>query len=237
MTTLVNAADKFSDRDKIELLPSILSADFAHLGRDIERARLAGVDKVHVDVMDGHFVPNITIGLPVVEALRAATDLPLDVHLMIQDPDVYAEQFVEAGAHIVTVHAEASTHLHRTLGRIRELGADAGVALNPGTSLSVIEELLPDLDLVLIMTVNPGFGGQSFIRSMLGKIERLQVMIESSGSRARIQVDGGISPETAGLVVAAGARELVAGSAIYSADVPVEEAVPRLRAAAEAGLS
>ena len=220
----------------IEILPSILSADFAHLGRDIERARLAGVDKVHVDVMDGHFVPNITIGLPVVRALRAATDLPLDVHLMIQDPDVYAERFVEAGAHVVSVHAEASTHLHRTLARIREMGAEAGVALNPGTPLSAIEEVLPDLDMVLVMTVNPGFGGQSFIRSMLSKIERLRAMIVACDSPARIQVDGGISPKTAGSVVKAGARELVAGSAIYAADVPVEEAVSRLRAAAESGL-
>lgn len=220
----------------IEILPSILSADFGRLAEDVRAVLAAGERAVQVDVMDGHFVPNITVGPLVVEALKRSTDAFLDVHLMIDRPERYLADFARAGADLLTVHVEATTHLHRAIEQIHGLGARAGVALNPATPLSAIEEILPYLDLVLIMTVNPGFGGQAFIPTMLPKIARLAERIAREGHRAVIQVDGGIDPGTAPGAVAAGARQLVAGSAVFAAGLPIAEAIRRLRAAAEAGL-
>ena len=195
------------------IAPSILSADFAALGRDVQAIAGAGADYIHIDVMDGHFVPNITIGPAVVKALRPLTDLPFDVHLMISPVDPYLEAFAEAGADIITVQAEATTHLDRTVERIRGLGRRAGVALNPATPEAAVDYLLDRLDLVLVMTVNPGFGGQSFIPAMTRKIAALRAMI---GARpVQIEVDGGVNPETAALCRAAGAEVLVAGSAVF----------------------
>jgi ribulose-phosphate 3-epimerase len=195
------------------IAPSILSADFAALGRDVQAIADAGADYIHIDVMDGHFVPNITIGPAVVKALRPLTDLPFDVHLMISPVDPYLEAFAEAGADIITVQAEATTHLDRTVERIRGLGRRAGVALNPATPEAAVDYLLDRLDLVLVMTVNPGFGGQSFIPAMTRKIAALRTMI---GARpVQIEVDGGVDPETAALCRAAGAEVLVAGSAVF----------------------
>ena len=195
------------------IAPSILSADFAALGRDVQAIAGAGADYIHIDVMDGHFVPNITIGPAVVKALRPLTDLPFDVHLMISPVDPYLEAFAEAGADIITVQAEATTHLDRTVERIRGLGPRAGVALNPATPEAAVDYLLDRLDLVLVMTVNPGFGGQSFIPAMTRKIAALRAMI---GARpVQIEVDGGVNPETAALCRAAGAEVLVAGSAVF----------------------
>lgn len=199
----------------IKIAPSILSADFARLGEEVEAAALAGADWLHVDVMDGHFVPNMTIGPLVVEALKKRTSLPLDVHLMIEQPDRYLKAFADAGADWLTVHAEASVHLHRTVQCIKELGVKAGVSLNPATPLETLEYVLPDLDLVLLMSVNPGFGGQSFIPSALGKISRLRDMIAACGSSAVIEVDGGVKAENACTVVNAGAEILVMGSAFF----------------------
>jgi len=199
----------------IKIAPSILSADFARLGEEVEAAALAGADWLHVDVMDGHFVPNMTIGPLVVEALKKRTSLPLDVHLMIEQPDRYLKAFADAGADWLTVHAEASVHLHRTVQCIKELGVKAGVSLNPATPLETLDYILPDLDLVLLMSVNPGFGGQSFIPSALGKISRLRDMIVACGSSAVIEVDGGVKAENACSVVSAGAEILVMGSAFF----------------------
>lgn len=220
---------------RVEILPSILSADFSQLGQEVAAVGAAGVTALHVDVMDGRFVPNISIGLPVLRSLRKASDLMLDTHLMIVEPERYALDFVRAGADGVTIHVEATAHPHRVLQQLRDAGV-SGVALNPGTPIGAIEELLPYLDLVLIMTVNPGFGGQTFIGSMLSKVERLRARIEADDLPITLQVDGGIGPGTATAVVAAGARELVAGSAVYAAGRPVAEALSQLRAAAEAGL-
>ncbi|MEW6221120.1 MAG: ribulose-phosphate 3-epimerase [Thermodesulfobacteriota bacterium] len=198
------------------IAPSILSADFARLGDQVRAVQAAGADVIHVDVMDGHFVPNITIGPLVVEALRPVTDLPLDVHLMIEAPDRYLAAFAKAGADWLTVHAETCPHLHRTIQVIKQdLGKLAGVVLNPSTPLEAIRWVLPDVDLVLIMSVNPGFGGQAFIPSALPKIRALRAMLEEAGSPARIQVDGGIGLSTLAPVVAAGAEIFVAGSAIF----------------------
>jgi len=227
----------------IEIIPSILAADFTRLGDDVRAAMAAGVTKVQVDVMDGHFVPNISVGLPVVEALRRhVPDLVLDVHLMIDRPERYLVDFAKAGADILTVHVEATPHVHRAVQKIRELGDGPsgvlpGVALNPATPLAAVDEILGDVDVVLVMTVNPGFGGQRFIRSMLPKIARLRQRIAGEGHRAAIQVDGGIGVDTAADVVAAGATQLVAGSAVFGAGIPIAEAVRRLRAAAVDGLS
>jgi len=197
------------------IAPSILSADFSRLGEEIEAVEKAGADVIHVDVMDGHFVPNITIGVPVVASVRKITDLPLDVHLMIQDADRYIDDFARAGADWITVHVEACPHLHRTIDRIKELGKKAGAVLNPATPLVTLEEILGDLDLVMLMSVNPGFGGQSFIRSSLFKIKTLRNMIEERGLEVGIEVDGGVSPATIEEVAGAGANIFVAGSAVF----------------------
>lgn len=199
----------------IMIAPSILSADFSRLGEEVRAVEAAGADVIHIDVMDGHFVPNITIGPLIVKAVRAVTHLPLDVHLMITDPDRYLHDFIEAGADWITVHVEACTHLHRTLAAIREKGKKAGAVLNPATSLTTLEYVLADVDLVMLMSVNPGFGGQSFIESSLEKASRLRQMLDSVNPSAGIEVDGGIGPATIARMAAAGANIFVAGSAIY----------------------
>ncbi len=216
----------------IKLAPSILSADFARLGQQIDEVARAGADYVHVDVMDGHFVPNITIGAPVVASIRRATTLPLDVHLMIEHPERYVSQFAQAGADIVTVHAEASAHLHATIRLIKELGAKAGVSLNPPTPLAVIEEFLPHVDLVLIMSVNPGFGGQSFMPETLPKIANMRKLLNNRELRAELEVDGGINADNAPAIVEAGADILVAGNSIFGAQEGIGAAIRRLREAA-----
>jgi ribulose-phosphate 3-epimerase len=199
------------------IAPSILSADFTRLGEQIAEAEAGGADWIHVDVMDGHFVPNITVGPLVVEAARRATDLPIDVHLMIERPELYVEDFTNAGANRLTVHQETCPHLHRTIQQIRELGAHPGVAVNPATPVDTLSDILPFVDLVLVMTVNPGFGGQKFIPECLHKIARLSQQLESiMRQNIEIEVDGGIDPSTAPTVVAAGATVLVAGSAVFS---------------------
>lgn len=197
------------------IAPSILSADFTRLGDEIRAVEAAGADVIHVDVMDGHFVPNITIGPLVVRAVRAVTDLPVDVHLMITDPDRYLKDFIDAGADWVTVHVEACVHLHRALACIKDLGRKAGAVLNPATSLTTLENVLAEVDLVMLMSVNPGFGGQSFIPSAIDKIRRLRQMLDAVNPGAGIEVDGGIGPATIGAVAEAGANIFVAGSAIY----------------------
>ena len=201
----------------IKIAPSILSADFAKLGDEIKAIESGGADYVHVDVMDGHFVPNITIGPLIVEAVRPVTELPLDVHLMIEDPDRYIPAFAKAGADIIVVHAEATTHLHRTVQLIKSLGKKAGVSLNPATSLSALEMILPNLDLVLLMTVNPGFGGQSFIRNCLPKIAELRRRIDALGLPIELEVDGGVKVDNIEEIAAAGADVFVAGSAVFGA--------------------
>ena len=203
---------------KTMIAPSILSADFARLGEEITAVAKGGADVIHIDVMDGHFVPNITIGPLVVKAVRRITDLPLDVHLMIENADAYLEDFAKAGADWITVHVETGYHLHRTIHRIKELGKKAGAVLNPSTPLTSLEEILPDLDLVMLMTVNPGFGGQSFIESSLAKIRQLKKMIDDRGLSVGIEVDGGVSPKTIGPIAAAGANIFVAGSAVFGQD-------------------
>ncbi|MDH3998177.1 MAG: ribulose-phosphate 3-epimerase [Desulfuromonadales bacterium] len=202
----------------IKIAPSILSADFAQLGADVQAVDRAGADYIHVDVMDGHFVPNITIGPLVVDALRKITDKPLDVHLMIENPDLYIADFAKAGADIITVHQEAAPHMHRTVQLIKSLGKKAGVSLNPATPVETLDVILDDLDLVLVMSVNPGFGGQSFIPSALGKIKALRQRIEERGLTCELEVDGGVKIDNIGEVVAAGADVLVAGSAVFNSD-------------------
>ena len=214
---------------RIKLAPSILSADIARLGEQVAEAVEAGADYIHVDVMDGHYVPNLTFGPLVVEALRPLTQLPLDVHLMVEEPDRIIPEFARAGASIITVHPEACRHLHRTIQNVKEAGCRAGVALNPGTSLNAVEEVLADLDLALVMTVNPGFGGQKFIESVLGKVERLRGILDDNGYTAELEVDGGINAETAPRIVAAGARVLVAGSAVFNRRESVTAALGRIR--------
>ncbi|MDY0018654.1 MAG: ribulose-phosphate 3-epimerase [Anaerolineae bacterium] len=220
---------------RVYIAPSILSADFAYLGEAVHAVEAAGADWVHVDVMDGHFVPNITIGPMVVEAVRRVTRLPLGVHLMIEHPERYVEDFARAGATALFVHPEATLHLHRTLGVIHDLGVQAGVALNPSTSEEVLEYVLPLLDEVLVMTVNPGFGGQSFIRETLPKIRRIRQRLDAAGSAAWLAVDGGIDATTAPWVVAEGANLLVAGSAVFRAPDGVAAGIVRLRTAAAGG--
>jgi ribulose-phosphate 3-epimerase len=197
------------------IAPSILSADFARLGEEVAAITRAGADWIHIDVMDGHFVPNITIGPDVVKALRPHTHLPFDVHLMISPADPFLEAFREAGADWISVHPEAGPHLNRTLKRIRQLGAKAGVVFNPSTDPSVIQWMMDEVDLILVMSINPGFGGQSFMRSQLAKIERLRAMIDAEGRDIPLEVDGGVTPETARLCLSAGATALVAGTAVF----------------------
>ncbi|MBK7746713.1 MAG: ribulose-phosphate 3-epimerase [Candidatus Obscuribacter sp.] len=212
------------------IAPSILSADFARLGEEVKRVEEAGVDWIHVDVMDGHFVPNLTIGAPVVKALHNVTKLPLDVHLMITDPDKYLQDFADAGASYITVHQEACTHLQRTLAQIRNLGKKAGVALNPATPEETLKYVLKDLDLVLVMSVNPGFGGQKFLTEAIAKVGRLRKMFNDAGlPDVHISVDGGINTETGAQVVEQGADVLVAGNSIYKAS-DINKAVQELKA-------
>ncbi|MGG0718875.1 ribulose-phosphate 3-epimerase [Robertmurraya massiliosenegalensis] len=200
----------------VKIAPSILSADFSKLGEEIKDVEQGGADYIHIDVMDGHFVPNITIGPLIVEAIRPVTTLPLDVHLMIENPDQYVEAFAKAGADFITVHVEACKHLHRTIQNIKSLGVKAGVVLNPATSVEMIKPIIDDVDMVLLMTVNPGFGGQKFIHSVLPKIKEVKEIIEARGLKTEIEVDGGVNEETAKLCMEAGANVLVAGSAIYN---------------------
>ena len=200
---------------KVKIAPSILSADFSRLGEEIKAVQEAGADIIHIDVMDGRFVPNITIGPLVVSAIRSLTDLPFDCHLMIKEPERYVEAFAKAGADYITVHVEASIHLHRTIQQIKSLGCRAGAVLNPSTPLSSLDYILEDLDMVLLMSVNPGFGGQGFIPSCLRKIKELRQMIDERGLNVEIEVDGGVNSETISEVVKAGANILVAGSAVF----------------------
>jgi len=216
----------------MKIAPSILSADFAHLAADIEAVARGGADWIHVDVMDGHFVPNITIGPLLVDAARRSTDLPLDVHLMIEDPDRYLEDFAGAGADVITVHQEACRHLHRTVQKIRELGVKAGVALNPATSLETVRDILPDLDLLLVMSVNPGFGGQSYIEASTSKLARARAMLDEIGSGAELEVDGGAGAGNVASIVGAGATVVVAGSAVYRHPDGAAAGVRAIRAAA-----
>lgn len=215
---------------EIKIAPSILSADFARLGEQVAEATSAGADYIHVDVMDGHFVPQITIGPPVVGAIRPWTDLPLDVHLMVERPERQLEQFARVGADIITVHAEVCPDLHRVVESIKGLGARAGVSLNPATPLAMIDEVLPALDLVLLMTVNPGFAGQAFIEEVLDKIASLRQILDGRGLACELEVDGGISAQTAPRAVGVGAGVLVAGSAIFNRHESVKEAMDKLRA-------
>ncbi|MFZ1746011.1 MAG: ribulose-phosphate 3-epimerase [Nitrospirales bacterium] len=212
--------------------PSILSADFARLAEAVQMVEAAGADWIHVDVMDGHFVPNLTVGPPMVEALRKVTSLPLDVHLMMTNPDDFIPEFVDAGADLLTVHVEACPHLHRTVQSIKERQVKAGVSLNPATSVTSLEEILGDVDLVLVMSVNPGFGGQQFISSSLDKIRRIRTMMNNSRSSAHLEVDGGVNLTNVASVIQAGANVLVAGSAIFgSKNIP--ETIRQMRTAAQ----
>ncbi len=217
----------------VKIAPSILSADFAHLGHGVRAVEGAGADWVHVDVMDGHFVPNITIGPGVTEAVRRTTSLPVDVHLMIEAPERYLEAFAEAGAHWITVHQETCPHLHRTLQKIRELDVGAGVAINPSTPVEALSEVAPYLDLLLVMSVNPGFGGQAFISESTEKVRRARRLLDDVGIEAEIQVDGGVDPRTAPALVEAGATVLVAGSAVFRHPEGPEAGVRALREAVE----
>jgi ribulose-phosphate 3-epimerase len=215
----------------IKLAPSILSADFSRLGEQVREAEQAGADRIHVDVMDGHFVPNISMGAPIVESLRRVTRLPLETHLMITDPDLFLEEFTAAGSDSFLVHWEGNNNLHRTVHRVKALGKRVGVVINPATSPAVLEEILQDVDQVLVMTVNPGFGHQHFIHSTLPKIRRVRQMMEKVKPGYDLEVDGGIDAETAPLVVDAGANVLVAGSAIFSAKETITAAIQRIREA------
>ena len=217
----------------IKIAPSILAADFAQLGAQIAAAERGGADLIHVDVMDGHFVPNITIGVPVVRSLKRVVQVPLDVHLMIEDPDRFIEAFVDAGASMISVHVEVLPHLHRTIQFIKSLGARAGAAINPSTPVAALEEVAGDLDHVLVMSVNPGFGGQTFIPRSESKIQAIRRLLDAAGNRAPIEVDGGVDETNIARLVAAGASVFVAGSAVFGGGDPAE-ATRRLRAAANA---
>jgi ribulose-phosphate 3-epimerase len=217
------------DKSVVKLAPSILAADFARLGEQVKEAEKAGADRIHVDVMDGHFVPNISMGPVIVQWLRPVTRLPLETHLMISDPDLYLDEFAEAGSDSLLVHWEGNNNLHRTVQRVKALGKRAGVVINPATPALVLEEILQDVDQVLVMTVNPGFGAQHFIHATLPKIRRVRQMIERIKPGCDLEVDGGIDPTTAPLVVEAGANVLVAGSAIFRASKGIAAAMKRLR--------
>src|SRR5215510_3635828 len=221
------------EKNAVKIAPSILAADFARLGEQVAEVERCGADRIHVDVMDGHFVPNISFGAVVVEALRPVTRLPLEVHLMITDPDAFFDEFVAAGADSFLVHWEGNNNLHRTLQRVRALKKHVGIVINPATPASVLEEVLPDVDLVLVMTVNPGFGHQHFIHTTLPKIERVRRMIQQVHPECELELDGGIDPATARLGVAAGANVLVAGSSIFGDPAGVGTAMKQLRAAAD----
>ena len=214
----------------IKIAPSILSADFSRLGEQVAEAAQAGADYIHVDIMDGQFVPNLTIGAPVVKAIRRWTDVPLDIHMMVAEPDRFIADFVDAGADTITVHAEAATHLHRVVHQVKEAGVRVGVAINPATPVNVLDTLLPDLDQVLVMTVNPGFGGQSFIHGTVGKISKVRAWLDDAGLGAELEVDGGINAATAPIAASAGARVLVAGSAVFNPDSSVADSIATLRA-------
>jgi len=216
-------------KKQIKLAPSILSADFARIGEQVTEVVEAGADYIHIDVMDGHFVPNITIGAPVLASIRPLTTLPLDVHLMIAHPERYISDFATAGADIITVHIEACTHLHKTVQSIKELGIKAGVSLNPATSLSMIEEIIPYIDLVLIMSVNPGFGGQDFIPATLPKIAKLRKILDDNKLSAELEVDGGVNIDNAPGIVQAGADVLVAGNSIFKSREGIGKALQSLR--------
>jgi ribulose-phosphate 3-epimerase len=222
--------------DKILIAPSLLSADFTRLAEAVELIEVGGADLLHVDVMDGHFVPNLTIGPPVVAALKKIATKPLDVHLMIDNPELTVGWYLDAGADIVVVHQEAAPHLHRIVQVIRQAGAQPGVSINPATPVETLTDILPYLDYVLLMSVNPGFGGQSFIEDSVARVARLAALAESVGATITIEVDGGINAKTAPLVVAAGARALVAGNAVFGARDPVA-AIAEIRAAAESALA
>jgi len=215
---------------QVKLAPSILSADFARLGEQVVEAARAGADYIHIDVMDGHFVPQITVGARVVAAIRSWTDLPLDVHLMIEAPERQISQFADAGADIITIHIEACPHIHRAVQIIKGTGVKAGVAVNPGTPVALLDEILPELDLALIMTVNPGFGGQTFIEDMVDKIAHLRADLDRKGLAAELEVDGGINAQVAPRVVPAGARVLVAGAAVFNSGTTVDKALRKIRA-------
>lgn len=221
---------------RIRIAPSILSADFARLADEIAMCEEAGADWIHVDVMDGVFVPNLTFGAKVIDTVRRLTTLPLDVHLMVVEPEKYFESFVDAGASILTIHTEVSPHLHRQIARIRELGCGAGAVINPATPLSAVSEVVADLDLLLIMSVNPGFGGQRFIPSALDRLRRARLLLTEAGSEAVLEVDGGVNDETIAACVRAGADTFVAGNAIFAAADPAAE-LRRLRAIAEEAAS
>jgi ribulose-phosphate 3-epimerase len=218
----------------VKIAPSILAADFARLGEQVAEAERAGADRIHVDVMDGHFVPNIAIGAPIVQSLRRVTKLPIETHLMISDPDSFLDEFVEAGSDSFLVHWEGNNNLHRTVQRIKHLGKRAGVAINPATPAAVLEEILPDLDQVLVMTVNPGFGHQHFLKSTLPKIRRVARMVEQVNAGCALEVDGGIDEATAPLAVEAGANVLVAGTSIFGTNKKVADAMEALRDAVTA---
>jgi ribulose-phosphate 3-epimerase len=225
------------DKGPVTLAPSILAADFARLGEQVAEADTAGADRIHVDVMDGHFVPNLSMGAPIVQGLRRVTHLPLETHLMISDPDAFVEQFAAAGSDPILVHWEGNNNLHRTVQRIRELGKRPGVAVNPATPVVVLDDIVRIVDQVLVMTVDPGFGHQQFLPTTLQKIERVRQMIEKIRPGCDLEVDGGIDAETAPLTVAAGANVLVAGSAIFGEGDGVAAAMKRLRAAVNRGVS
>ncbi len=217
------------DSPEIKISPSILSADFGRLGEQVAEASESGADYIHVDIMDGHFVPNLTIGPIIVSGIRPWTELPLDVHLMIEEPDRLIPDFAKAGANILTVHPEACRHLHRVIYQIKDLGVKAGISLNPGTPASALEPVIGDVDLVLVMTVNPGFGGQKYIHSVTSKIAKVRQMLDEAGSGAELEVDGGINAETASKAVEAGARVLVAGSAVFNDRDTVAGSIARIR--------